>query len=182
MSSFIKNLRQQFRISWNRWMTIRSHDVLLEPGAVIKFWRSLSFGRHCTVQANAYIYGSRAGNRVRFGDYVVISHGCMLLAEAGLTIGAYTHLGPRIVATTQNGDGRTDGRTATPTVSYSPISIGAGCWIGAGAILMPGVRLGDNVIVAPNSVVFGRWPDGTRLSGNPARPIKQFRPRAVEEG
>jgi acetyltransferase-like isoleucine patch superfamily enzyme len=174
----MKNVRQRSRLSWNRWMTICHHDVLIEPGAVIKFWRSLSFGSHCTIQANAYVYGSRRGHRVRFGDDVVISHGCMLLAEAGLTIGDFTHLGPSVVVTTQNGDSRTDGRTANPTLHYSPVAIGSGCWIGAGSILMPGVRLGDNVLVAPNSVVFGRWPDGVRLAGNPARPWKEFSPRA----
>jgi acetyltransferase-like isoleucine patch superfamily enzyme len=52
---------------------------------------------------------------------------------------------------------------------YAPVAIGRGCWIGIGAAIMPGAQLGDKCIVAPNSVVFGRWPDETHLSGNPAR-------------
>lgn len=158
-------------------MVICRHDVLIEPGAVIKFWQSVSFGRRCTVQANAYIYGSRRGKSVSFGDYVVVSHGCMLLGEAGLRIGDYTHLGPQVVITTQNGDSRKDPCLPDPLLSYSPVVIGAGCWIGAGAIIMPGTHIGDRAIVTPNSVVFGRWPDEVRLSGNPARPLKRAIPR-----
>jgi acetyltransferase-like isoleucine patch superfamily enzyme len=157
------------RIAWNRLMVITHHDVILEPGTVVKFWKSLSFGGHCTVQANAYIYGSRAGNAVSFGDYVVISPSCMVLGEAGLSIGDYTHLGPGVVVTTQYGDSRTESRDPNPVVRYSAVKIGRGCWIGIGAAIMPGAQLGDKCIVAPNSVVFGRWPESTHLSGNPAR-------------
>jgi acetyltransferase-like isoleucine patch superfamily enzyme len=173
LNAIAKNIRQRARLAWGRWMLICRNDVILEPGTMVKFWRSVSFGKRCTVQANAYIYGSRRGNAVTFGDYVVISHACMLLGEAGLRIGDFTHLGPRVVVTTQNADSRTDPCVPDPTLSYSPVTIGAGCWIGAGSIIMPGVHLGDRTIVAPNSVVFGRWPYGARLSGNPARPLKE---------
>ena len=169
MSTFVKNWRQSLRIAWARWNIIARHDVILEPGAVVKFWPSVSFGGHCTVQANAYIYGSRSGQRVTCGDYVVISHGCMLLGEGGLSIGSYTHLGPGVTVTTQFGDSRTSPMDPNPTVRLARVSIGAGCWIGIGAAIMPGAQLGDRCIVAPNSVVFGRWPDGSQLSGNPAR-------------
>ena len=169
MSAIAKNLRQSLRIAWNRLMVIAHHDVILEPGAVIKFWRSLSFGRHCTIQANTYVYGSRAGNAVSLGDYVVVSPGCMLLGEAGLSIGDYVHLGPGVVVTTQYGDSRADPCVPNTPLRYASVSIGRGCWIGIGAAIMPGAQLGDKCIVAPNSVVFGRWPESTHLSGNPAR-------------
>ena len=168
MSAIAKNIRQRLRIALNNWLVICRNDVILEPGAVVKFSRSVSFGKRCTVQANAYIYGSRRGHAVAFGDYVAISHGCMVLGEAGMRIGNFTHLGPRVVVTTQNANSRTDPCQPELVLSYSPVAIGAGCWIGAGSVIMPGVQL---AIVAPNSVVFGRWPDGIRLAGNPARPI-----------
>jgi acetyltransferase-like isoleucine patch superfamily enzyme len=181
MSAVIKNVRQWFRLAWNRWMVICRNDVILEPGAVVKYWQSVSFGKRCTVQANAYIYGSRKGHAVTFGDYVVVSHGCMLLGEAGLHVGNFTHLGPRVVITTQNADSRTDPCQPDPVLSYSAVAIGDGCWIGAGSIIMPGVQLADRAIVAPNSVVFGRWPDGVRLSGTPARPLKKHSYRVRQD-
>jgi len=152
-------------------MVVSRFDVIVESGAVIKYWKSVRFGRHCTVQAHAYIYGSRQGAAVSIGDHVVISPGCMLLGEAGLTIGDYCHLGPGVVVSTQYGDSRSDPLAPDPKISYAPVEIGHGCWIGIGAVVMPGARLGERCIVAPNSVVFGRWPDGARLSGNPARPL-----------
>jgi acetyltransferase-like isoleucine patch superfamily enzyme len=172
LNAVVKNVRQSIRLAWNRWMVIARHDVILEPGAVIKFWRSLRFGQCCTIQANAYVYGSRSGKTVALGDHVVISHGCMLLGEGGLSIGDYTHLGPGVVVTTQFGDSRSDPCVPDPIMRYAPVSIGRGCWIGIGAAVMPGAQLGDRCIVAPNAVVFGRWPDSTRLAGNPARRSK----------
>jgi len=162
-------------------MVVARHDVVVEPGAVIKFWKSLRFGRRCTIQANAYVYGSRTGKPVTFGDYVVVSHGCMVLGEGGASIGDFTHLGPGVVLTTQYGDSRSDPCTPDPTVRYAAVSIGRGCWIGIGTALMPGAQLGDRCVVAPNSVVFGRWPDATHLSGNPARRSQRTgsRPRAA---
>jgi acetyltransferase-like isoleucine patch superfamily enzyme len=169
LNALAKNLRQSIRIAWNRLMVISRHDVIVEGGAVIKFWKSLRFGQRCTIQANAYVYGSRSGKIVALGDHVVISTGCVLLGEAGLTIGDYTHLGPGVVVTTQYGDSRADPFVPDTPLRYAPVSIGRACWIGIGAAVMPGAQLGDRCIVAPNSVVFGRWPDSSHLSGNPAR-------------
>jgi acetyltransferase-like isoleucine patch superfamily enzyme len=159
-------------------MLVMRYDVILEPGAVVKYWKSISFGTECTVQASAYIYGSRTGKPVRFGDYVVISHGCMLLGEAGLVIGDFTHLGPQVTITTQCGDSRTDPCRPKISLILAAVTVGEGCWIGAGAVIMPGTQLGVGTIVAPNSVVFGHWPDRARLSGNPARAQKNATERA----
>lgn len=182
MSAIGKNIRQAARISWARLMVILRNDVILEPGVVIKYWRSVSFGKRCMVQANAYIYGSRNGRPVVFGDYVTISHGCMVLGEGGLQIGAFTHLGPGVTITTQFADSRTDPCVPDVALRYAAISLGAGSLIGAGSVIMPGAKLGARTIVAPNSVVFGRWPDGARLLGNPARAAKSGTSRKVADG
>ncbi len=122
-------------------MTIASNDVIVERGAVIKYWKSLHFGHHCTIQANAYVYGSRQWERhVVRGLCHVISHGCTLLGEGGLSVGDYTHLGPGVAVTTQYGDSRSD-----PCVPPNPkIQVRLGedrpgvCWIGISTALMPG--------------------------------------------
>ena len=51
--------------------------------------------------------------------------------------------------------------------------IGSCCFIGAGAIIMPAVKIGDHCIIAAGSVVTGHVPDGTMVAGNPARIIKE---------
>lgn len=52
------------------------------------------------------------------------------------------------------------------------IFIGRDCWIGAGAVILPGVRIGDGAVVGANAVVTKNVPDFSVVGGNPARVIK----------
>ncbi len=54
---------------------------------------------------------------------------------------------------------------------YAPIVVGSGCFVGAHSILMPGVQLGDRVVVGAGSVVTRSVPAGSVVAGNPARVI-----------
>ena len=53
-----------------------------------------------------------------------------------------------------------------------PVRIGRNCWIGGGAIFVPGVTIGDDVIVGAGAVVTKSFGDGVMIAGNPARVIK----------
>jgi len=55
-----------------------------------------------------------------------------------------------------------------------PISIGSNVWICDRAIIFPGVTIGDNAVVAVNSVVTKDVPAGTMVAGQPARVIKKI--------
>lgn len=52
---------------------------------------------------------------------------------------------------------------------YAPIMVGNGSFIGAGSIILPGVSIGSNVVVAAGAVVTKSVPDGYVVGGNPAR-------------
>jgi len=54
------------------------------------------------------------------------------------------------------------------------VSIGPGSWLGAGAIVLPGARLGRNVVVAAGSVVRGEVPDRCVVAGVPARVVRSY--------
>jgi acetyltransferase-like isoleucine patch superfamily enzyme len=164
-----KNVRHRLRLAWQNLQIAARYDVLLEPGVTLKYIDTITFGIHTTVQSGAYIYGSRKGASVSFGDHVVVAAGAIVLGEGGVTVGEFTHLGPHVVVTSQYGDSTAEMLTASPTVRTDPVHIGRGSWIGSGAVVMPGARLGDRCVVAPGSVVYGRWPDDTKLAGNPAR-------------
>jgi acetyltransferase-like isoleucine patch superfamily enzyme len=172
--AFTKNLRHHWKLWRNRLVLIRRFDVLLERGVTVKYPEAMEFGVHTTVQSGAYLYGSRAGKPFRIGQHSVISMGCVILGEGGVELGDYVHLGPQVVITTQLGDSRTDQCVQEPAMKYAPVRLGAGTWVGAGSIIMPGADLGARTIVAPASLVFGKFPEGAKLSGNPARPQNRF--------
>ena len=54
-----------------------------------------------------------------------------------------------------------------------PLRIGKRCWLGANAVVLPGVELGDNVIVAAGSVVTKSFPANLIVGGVPARVLKE---------
>ncbi len=164
-----KNLRHRWRLCRQLFLLALRHDVLIERAVTVKYVDSVAIGRHCTLQSGVYLYGSRGGNLVVIGDFVAIGAGGMLLGEGGLTIGDFTHFGPRVVVTTQDGDPASDKLVPETVLKYAPVAIGRGCWLGAGSVIMPGAVLGDCCTVAPNSVVFGTWGDNVTLAGNPAR-------------
>jgi acetyltransferase-like isoleucine patch superfamily enzyme len=57
---------------------------------------------------------------------------------------------------------------------YAPVSIGSDVFIGAGAIILPGVSIGDHCVVGAGSVVTKSVPDGSVVAGNPARVLGSF--------
>ena len=80
----------------------------------------------------------------------------------GVHIGDYSIITPGARILTHDYVGARHGET----------HIGSCCFIGANAIIMPGVRIGDHCIIAAGSVVTGHVPDRTQVAGNPARILK----------
>jgi maltose O-acetyltransferase len=55
-----------------------------------------------------------------------------------------------------------------------PIEIGSDCWIGGGAIILPGVKIGDRTVIGAGSVVTRDVPGGVVAAGNPCRVIREI--------
>jgi len=55
-----------------------------------------------------------------------------------------------------------------------PVVIGDGCWLGVGCVVLPGARLGRNVVVAANAVVRGDVPDNSVVAGVPAKIVRRY--------
>ena len=111
------------------------------------------------------------------GDRCVIGRGSHIVAHQSVTIGDDVWTGPYVYITDQN-HGYAD--TGTPIGRQLPVnravSIGAGSWLGAGAIVLPGARIGRNVVVAAGSVVRGDIPDHCVVAGVPARIVREHTP------
>jgi acetyltransferase-like isoleucine patch superfamily enzyme len=107
------------------------------------------------------------------GDRCVIGRGSHVVAHQSVTIGDDVWTGPYVYITDQNhGYEDPDTPIGRQVPVNRPVSIGAGSWLGAGAIILPGARIGRNVVVAAGSVVRGDVPDQCLVAGVPARVVR----------
>lgn len=101
---------------------------------------------------------------------LAVSGGCYIQAGNGITIGSRTIWASGVKLISAN-HGASEDRTWVPG---PPMQIGAGCWIGANAVILPGVVLGDNTVVGAGAVVTKPYPEGNCvLVGNPARVLRR---------
>lgn len=132
--------------------------------------------RHVTLGRDLYIYPgqyweTRELAQLDIGDGVVLSRGVHLVAHAGVHIGAGTMIGEYASVRDAN-HRRGEGALRHSGHEARPVRIGRNVWIGRGAIVLPGVRIGDGAVVAANAVVNKDVPAGAVVGGVPARPLR----------
>jgi maltose O-acetyltransferase len=110
------------------------------------------------------------GRNLALGDHVYINAGCVVLDSAPVRIGRRTMLGPSVQIYCADHAHSIDERRQDLERAL-PVSIGEEVWIGGGAILLPGVTVGDGALVGAGAVVTRDVAPGTRVVGSPARPI-----------
>lgn len=108
--------------------------------------------------------------QLEVGEHVYIGPDARLFALGGITIGTGSIIGPRLTIYTSNHDFFTAATIpySNQTVSKKPVTVGQGCWLGDGVMLLPGATLGDHCLVGAGAVVRGSFPPGAILTGNPA--------------
>jgi carbonic anhydrase/acetyltransferase-like protein (isoleucine patch superfamily) len=112
---------------------------------------------------------------LRIGDRCVIGRGSHIVAHASVAIGDDVYTGPYVYITDQNHGYSDPGEPIGRQVPVNrPVSIGAGSWLGAGAIVLPGARIGRNVVVAAGAVVRGEVPDHCVVAGVPATVVRAY--------
>lgn len=111
---------------------------------------------------------------LRIGDRCVIGRGSHIVAHQSVEIGDDVWTGPYVYVTDQN-HGYADPHM--PIGRQLPVNrvvtIGAGSWLGAGVIVLPGSRIGRNVVIAAGSVVRGEVPDRCVVAGVPAKIVRE---------
>jgi maltose O-acetyltransferase len=113
---------------------------------------------------------------VRVGSGLAINHDVFIVGLAGITIGNDVVLSARSMLIDVSLSPAGFVHTATRSYANKPIVIEDGVWIGAGAIVLPGVTIGTRSIVAAGSVVTRDVPPFTVVAGNPAKVIKAIDP------
>lgn len=109
------------------------------------------------------------GYNIKLGAGVFINFNCVILDVVEVEIGDMTQIGPGVQVLTA--DHPRDPALRAQGLEFGrAIRIGKNVWIGAGALIMPGVTIGDNALVGAGSVVTRDVPAGVTVMGNPARP------------
>jgi serine acetyltransferase len=112
---------------------------------------------------------------VRIGDRCMIGRGSHIVGHFNVTIGDDVYTGPYVYITDQNhGYEDPDEVVHSQWPNDVPVRIGAGSWLGAGVVILPGTELGRNVVVAAGAVVRGVFPDHCVIAGVPARIVKRY--------
>ena len=108
------------------------------------------------------------GRNIRLGRGVFMNFGCVILDSVDVRIGDGTQIGPGVQIL--GADHPRDPAQRRAMLEFGqPVRIGANVWIGASAIILPGVTVGDDAIVGAGSVVTRDVPAGATVVGNPAR-------------
>ncbi len=120
------------------------------------------------------------GFNLTLGEGVFMNFGCVVLDVCAVTIGALTQIGPGVQILAANHPRDPQQRRAM-LESGKPVVIGTNVWIGAGAMILPGIIVGDDAIVGAGSIVTRDVPAGATVVGNPARVIAAHPPRGGED-
>ncbi len=111
------------------------------------------------------------GHGIILGENVFINMNCTFLDGAFISIGSHTLIGPNVQIYTPQHPMDALARRTTEEYAY-PVNIGKDCWIGGGAIILPGVTIGDRCVIGAGSVVTKDIPADSLAVGNPAKIIK----------
>lgn len=127
-------------------------------------------GKDCYIEPP--FHANWGGKHVHFGDGVYANFGLTCVDDTHIYVGSHTLFGPNVILATA-------GHPMMPElrkhgIQYNmPIHIGENCWLGAGVIVVPGVTIGDNVVIGASSVVTKDIPSNSVAMGTPCRVVRQ---------
>lgn len=126
-------------------------------------------GEHVSIRPPFHI---DYGFNIKVGRGVFMNFGCVILDVVGVEIGDMTQIGPAVQILTADHPREPELR-AQGLEFGRPIKIGRNVWIGGGALIMPGVTVGDDALIGAGAVVTRDVPAGATVAGNPARVLKR---------
>ena len=149
--------------------------------------RAIVFGKHVSCYAGCSFSVGDKG-RVRIGDFTLLN-GALVMCEERIDIGSsclvswnvgiadsdFHPLDPaQRLIDAQSLAPFMYGRPPLPTLKTAPVVISDNVWIGMNAIILKGVTIGENSVVAAGSVVTKSVPANTVVAGNPAVAVRQL--------
>lgn len=125
------------------------------------------------------LHSNFGGRHVHFGSHIYANFNLTLVDDTHIYVGDHTMFGPNVTVATA-------GHPILPELreqAYqynAPVHIGRNCWIGAGVVIVPGVTIGDCVVIGAGSVVTRDIPDCVVAVGNPCRVMRPLSERDRE--
>ena len=127
-------------------------------------------GENCYIEPP--FHANFGGKHVHFGKNVYANFNLTMVDDGHIYVGDYTMFAPGVIVATA-------GHPILPELRETvyqynmPVHIGKNCWIGAGAIILPGDTIGDQVVVGAGSVVTKDLPSNVVAVGNPCRVVRE---------
>ena len=128
-------------------------------------------GEDCYIEPP--LHANWGGKHIHFGKCIYANFNFTAVDDTHIYVGDYTMFGPNVTIATA-------GHPILPKLRQDayqynmPVHIGKNCWIGAGAIVLPGVTIGDNTVIGAGSVVTKDIPSNVVALGNPCRVVREI--------
>lgn len=181
-------------------------SAAIEDGVRIRFASNVSLGRGAYLDHGVYLHACPGGIQIgpeslvmknailhvynfrnlphagiSIGARSLIGESCILRGQGGIDIGDDVFLGTLVQILAVNHVFSDPNRPISHQgITAQGISIGAGSWIGSGAIILDGVRIGRNVVIGAGAVVSKDVPDYCVAVGNPARVVRNLQDEPLE--
>lgn len=154
-----------------RRITFRLNTAYHTPGEVRELLSEL-FGHDVPESFRVFPpFYADYGKNITVGENVFINACCHFQDHGGVTIGDGCQIGHNVVfATLNHGLLPEERQTTVP----APIVLGKNVWVGSNSTILPGVRIGDNAVVAAGAVVTKDVPADSIVGGVPAKFIKSI--------
>ncbi len=170
MSEQLKCLDRLYDYNMTRPTESRKREELLKE-------MFAEIGENCYIEPP--LHANWGGRHCHFGKGVYANFNLTLVDDSHIYVGDYTMFAPNVVVSTA-------GHPILPKLrekqyQYNiPIHIGRNCWIGAGALILPGVTIGDNTVIGAGGVVTKDIPSDVVAVGNPCRVVRKISDRDRE--
>lgn len=130
-----------------------------------------SMGEGCYIEPP--FHANWAGKHIFFGNHVYANSSLTVVDDGNVYVGDYVMFGPNVTIATAGHP--IDPELRRQAYQYNAdVHIGNNVWIGAGAIILPGVTIGDHSVIGAGSVVTKTIPSNVVAVGNPCRVLREI--------
>ncbi len=165
-------------LSGNR---LAAKGLRLHRDVCLKGSERISLGQNVTLYGGVYLDASGEKGRIDIGSRTHIDRNSILYGQGGISVGPRCAIAAGVIIYSQSNQFKAS--STAPVIDqplrYAPVAIGEDVWIGAGAIVLPGVTIADHSVIGAGAVVNRDVDEWAIVGGVPARVLGTRRPAAL---